>query len=1092
MGNTSTSNRIDTQITNSQIPVLSLDSGIEEIFYNKCMEKETLIPVLMEWANSKPIYCKYTSMISSQYGNYSLHDSSHSVSILEAILAVIGKEKIALLEVMDLWLLLHCAYAHDIGMPYSYDQAIDLWKQIDEKGEFASFINECMEDEDGDIRKAARYLNEISNRIDVSLTNEKNIAQMKEHFSSDWPIRCNRYSTYLTSEYCRRNHAKRAEEHLNKRTDLRSLSFQIESRFYKYVATCSKLHGEDFSEIFHIYKREWCSYGTCHPAFIAALLRIGDLLDIDNNRFDCIILENYGALPQISQIHKLKHESVEHIYYARGTIEITARSMDKDVCKCLNDWFAYLKSDVQQVIFHWGELAPESFGGCEFSLPDLKVYYNNELFRSMVDHEFQVNKNMLIDLVIGRNLYNSKLDFIREYLQNSLDASKMKLWIELNDEANLHYINNDHLEQWKKQKAKGVLPFSLSSFVYQHLQTDIVCEWVDKKHPCIRITISDRGIGIDEECVNAISHIGSGWKKRKKYKSYLSNMPAWLQPTGGFGIGMQSGFMIADRIDIYTKCEGERKGRNIRLMSSAKDGKIEESENNWPYKGTSISIEIPYEWFLDEQNFNYYRLTQGIDLADSFSPSEITVCVTQMIKNYVQETAGNSLFPIRIKWPGAQPYLIQNEIEEESLKRDSILIDNQEYKIYYNSELIYIWESKEQVLFKIEPGVDFDYAELFWYYKGIRVWQELSSDNSRYRTVIKAIGKISVDIMGVEVTKCLTVDRNKFAIEYDYTKLLDIVIRVFFNLDNAVGYLYKDTWWSENLINYKDCYRIMLLYLFSEKGESKSKVKKLLDLVQKDDVRYLGTKSLLLKTFVKDNKITDEEKGGGVEKGKTILDNSMLLPYFCRLLYNEQMGLKTIFCEEKKEIRNTNNSKEIELNSYTIIYDAQVCDILQPLFTEKFEWEGLKCYRVNPNVKEDTEEKEKVFASALNCSTRQIFYTNKYYPVLFVSRIPFANNIQKILSEDEKGKHMIISPINPMDSDSALLEKRFERSADPLESFTDFIVNDQSFAYLVEWVYKYQIEPEKYDRDKIIKQYKELIGYIFDSQINISNKTPLY
>lgn len=73
----------------------------------------------------------------------------------------------------------------------------------------------------------------------------------------------------------------------------------------------------------------------------------------------------------------------------------------------------------------------------------------------------------------------------------------------------------------------------------------------------IHVEIIDRGIGIDKECISAISHIGAGWKRRKKYGSQLDRMPKWLRPTGGFGIGMQSGFMITDKIIIETMSEIE-------------------------------------------------------------------------------------------------------------------------------------------------------------------------------------------------------------------------------------------------------------------------------------------------------------------------------------------------------------------------------------------------------------------------------------------------------------------------------------------------------------------------------------------------------
>ena len=47
-----------------------------------------------------------------------------------------------------------------------------------------------------------------------------------------------------------------------------------------------------------------------HPRFIAALLRIGDLLDMDNNRFDMKVLAYTGKLPATSLLHFEKHKAL--------------------------------------------------------------------------------------------------------------------------------------------------------------------------------------------------------------------------------------------------------------------------------------------------------------------------------------------------------------------------------------------------------------------------------------------------------------------------------------------------------------------------------------------------------------------------------------------------------------------------------------------------------------------------------------------------------------------------------------------------------------------------------------------------------------
>ena len=73
--------------------VLSTDSYIEEVFYNKCIAKSVRNKLLLEWIDSKSIYISYTDLIKGDFGNYSRHDASHSVTILNAITSILGRER---------------------------------------------------------------------------------------------------------------------------------------------------------------------------------------------------------------------------------------------------------------------------------------------------------------------------------------------------------------------------------------------------------------------------------------------------------------------------------------------------------------------------------------------------------------------------------------------------------------------------------------------------------------------------------------------------------------------------------------------------------------------------------------------------------------------------------------------------------------------------------------------------------------------------------------------------------------------------------------------------------------------------------------
>lgn len=53
------------------------------------------------------------------------------------------------------------------------------------------------------------------------------------------------------------------------------------------------------------------------------------------------------------------------------------------------------------------------------------------------------------------------------------------------------------------------------------------------------VKIRDYGTGIGEADIEQIADVGSSYEQRK---DEIQRMPKWLQPTGTFGIGLQSAF----------------------------------------------------------------------------------------------------------------------------------------------------------------------------------------------------------------------------------------------------------------------------------------------------------------------------------------------------------------------------------------------------------------------------------------------------------------------------------------------------------------------------------------------------------------------
>ena len=188
--------------------IMQTNSYIEELFYKKCMEKNVRNKLLLEWIDSKTIYMSYTDFTKSDMGNYSRHDATHSIAILNAIESVLGKEKINELNATDLWMLLHCAYGHDFGMPYSYTELLEFWKELENPdSEFSKFYRDTITSEDPDLKKAATFIRKLQNILQ---------SDKKESFSekidTTWAARVYRYVSYITAEFVRKNHARRSME----------------------------------------------------------------------------------------------------------------------------------------------------------------------------------------------------------------------------------------------------------------------------------------------------------------------------------------------------------------------------------------------------------------------------------------------------------------------------------------------------------------------------------------------------------------------------------------------------------------------------------------------------------------------------------------------------------------------------------------------------------------------------------------------------------------------------------------------------------------------------------------------------------------
>ena len=762
------------------------DTYIEWVFESKCRQLSEGFRIITEWRKRKLQYVALMKTIAIDFQHYSRHDVTHSICILQIVCQLLGKRRVDSLSAGDLWLLLEAAYSHDIGMALTYEQMVELWEKDEE---FQRFVRRCIVEDTGDVSNAALYYKEMDNLLHERRKMEDLDGKEEFSFSKDWPVVSQNYIHILVAEYIRTKHAARVEK-LFQQMDKESDTI-IPIRLYRIVTLVTKMHGQDFEDILKSLK--YCTNGfgsgVLHPQFVAAMIRIGDLLDIDNNRFDPYALRHFGRLPYTSMLHMEKHTAITHICVSESEITAEAKTENYDVAKLTDGWFRNIREEVNNLICVWNEIVPEALKGCTLKKSDCKVFLNQQRFDSDMRKEFSINKDKIINLLVGVNIYNDPLDFIREYLQNAMDASKMQLWMDLKGGKYEFQRNRRVLDYCQ------MTPFDLDSSVYNNYTISILVSWNDENNKVI-VKFVDQGIGIEKEYFKKLSNIGTGWRGREKYNEELQHMVDWLKPTGGFGIGVQSAFMVTDSVEIITKSDKDSQAYKVRLESPNKGGTI--SVEDYPdlfQHGTTITFELEPEKFqgwmerqrkIDEKRYRLidkeYSYEYDFGKWDEFDPDGILPYIQKFFENYISTNIPNPLFPIEIRSTVADGIFYRNEywtnvnywehIESDLIERWEY--DEKQYLgIYVNkpgSTYFLVWNETDCILTRIaKAGKD-----KFVCYKNVLVPE---TDN----TLLNLFSKYSIciDFMGFPVDNCLRLHRASFLEKFPWDKYCYAAFRMY-------------------------------------------------------------------------------------------------------------------------------------------------------------------------------------------------------------------------------------------------------------------------------------------------------------------------
>jgi len=412
-------------------------------------------------ARAEPLLAKTTET----FPEYTIHDIRHSEKVLEKLDEVlipdVLKEK---MNVYELFFLIASTYLHDIGM-VDFPELVEKHKEeFEELTKKEKLKNPEIRDEEA------------------------------------------------KRKFIREHHHLRSEEYIVEHYKDLSIEDEHQARI---IGKISRGHRKENLSSKEFDSQRVYKGATINEPLLSAFLRIADELDLDFERAPLIIYETFKPKDAISKEEWEKNLSVSGVAHSLedpSLIKVSATCKSSRVHRALKMLEVKVQDELLKLrdyLHHYKEFHKE--------LPVRIIVDIKPEGYKPYDIKFNLREREITQLLMGKKLYESKDACIRELLQNSVDACRMRR--ELLKKKGLDY--------------KPEVIFELTS---------------DGK-----IIVSDNGTGMDEYIVeNYFAQMGRCFYTSPDFLSQELD----FTPVSRYGIGILSCFMIADKLEVETEIEG--------------------------------------------------------------------------------------------------------------------------------------------------------------------------------------------------------------------------------------------------------------------------------------------------------------------------------------------------------------------------------------------------------------------------------------------------------------------------------------------------------------------------------------------------------
>lgn len=433
--------------------------------------------------------CQYginlSKTIRDSFRTYTLHDETHISNIMDHMLMLLGDAQGRLTR-DECAMLIMSACCHDIGMSVTQKEK-----------EYLQGCPDCMQ-------------------IYLSNAYEDYVAAYADGISEEANI-----TDEILQHYIRANHHKRVWEKLQEyvkgegNTWLAVLGNSI--TLYDLAEVC-RSHGENAEDI-----RKLQNFSSdLDLRLCAILLRLSDILDFDMSRAPYSLYQ-YINLVQLDETEHETSRGEWKMHQASGGFTI---SQDEHQMPILLYKADCNNLQTEQAIVAYLNWVDEELEKCWDLVPDMEIRWRdlklpNKLKRKITvngylsgEYKLTLDKEQVLDLLIGENLYPDAAIFVRELIQNAIDAVRTRKRLDKNLPKN-----------WTPQI---------------NIRT-----WVDADG-FYWFCIKDNGMGMTEKMIReSFLKVGHSYYQSSQFQidKLRSQSDLDYKPISRFGIGFLSCFM---------------------------------------------------------------------------------------------------------------------------------------------------------------------------------------------------------------------------------------------------------------------------------------------------------------------------------------------------------------------------------------------------------------------------------------------------------------------------------------------------------------------------------------------------------------------